>query len=548
MKRLSLKVKTIIVVMIAAILLSISAIAICYRAYSKIMDEHYKTNAMSIAKAAASLMDGDKIACYIEKVEALDNSAENYNEAVQAIKDESYFKMLKILFDLKESHNALYLYVEKVSAEDVTYILDADREASACELGKTYPPVQNNIRYLSSLEEGIPAFISNTEFGWLCTAGAPIFNSNGSVVALAFTDISMNKIMKNRHDFLFFICTMLAIVVVVATVIISIFVNKFVVHPINKLSTAASKFIKEKSSSVEMNKKSAISQLNIHTGDEIEHLCRAIQTMEKDINTYIENLTAVTAEKERICTELNVATQIQASMLPCIFPAFPEKEEFDIYAMMQPAKEVGGDFYDYFLIDQDHLAVVIADVSGKGVPAALFMVIAKTLIKNQTQAGKSPQEVFTMVNTQLCENNEAGMFVTAWMGILQISTGKFTYVNAGHNLPLLKKKSGCYEYIKSRSGFVLGGMEGINYRQHEIMLAPGDELYLYTDGVTEATNSKNELYGEYRLQEVLNRNRNTSPSILLIAVKEDIDAFVKDVPQFDDITMLALKIRGRSNE
>lgn len=547
-KRRSLKVKSIIAAMITAILISISAIVISYSVYSDTMNEHYKTNAKNIARAAASQMDGDKIGGYIKRVGLLDNQSETYEKEIQAIKDDSYYRMLEILFDIKESHNALYLYVEKVSAKDVTYILDADVEDSACELGDTYPAMKDNIKYLSSLENGIPAFISKTEFGWLCTAGAPIFDSSGEVVALAFTDISMNKIMKDRHNFLLFICAALAIAAAVATTIIILVVNKYVVVPINRLSTAASRFVKEKSSNMEIVKESAISQLRIHTGDEIEYLCKAIQTMEKDINNYIENLTAVTAEKERISTELNVAAQIQASMLPCIFPAFPEREEFDIYAIMQPAKEVGCDFYDYFLVDSDHLAVMVADVSGKGVPAALFMVIAKTLIKNQTQAGKSPQEVFTLVNAQLCENNEAGMFITAWMGILEVSTGRVTYVNAGHNLPLLKRGDGCYDYLKSRAGFILAGMEGISYKQHEIQLEPGDELYLYTDGVTETVNNQNELYGEYRLQEVLNKNRDTSPSILLTAVAKDINNFTDNAVQRDDITMLSLKIRGRSNK
>ena len=174
---------------------------------------------------------------------------------------------------------------------------------------------------------------------------------------------------------------------------------------------------------------SALALLDIHTGDEVENLSHALKRMERDINGYIENLTHVTAEKERIGAELSVATHIQASMLPCIFPAFPNRREFDIYATMTPAKEVGGDFYDFFLVDDDHLAVVIADVSGKGVPAALFMVIAKTLIKDHTQSGKPPEEVFTEVNRQLCEANDENLFVTAWMGVLEISTGKLVYVH-----------------------------------------------------------------------------------------------------------------------
>ena len=287
---------------------------------------------------------------------------------------------------------------------------------------------------------------------------------------------------------------------------------------------------------------------DIHTNDEIERLGEGFQRMTLSLKEYIRNLTAVTAEKERIGAELSVATQIQASMLPCIFPAFPEREEFEIYATMNPAIEVGGDLYDFFLVDEDHLAVVIADVSGKGVPAALFMVIAKTLIKNNAQAGKSPENTFTAVNAQLCENNDAGMFVTGWMGLLTISTGELTFANAGHNPPLIKRVNGAYAYLKTRANFVLAGMEGVQYRLNETRLEPGDALFLYTDGVTEATNASNELYGEERLSGVLNRHPEASPTELLPLVKADIDAFAQDAPQFDDITMVGLRVKKPNDQ
>ena len=282
---------------------------------------------------------------------------------------------------------------------------------------------------------------------------------------------------------------------------------------------------------------------DIHTGDEIERLGEQFERMTVSLKEYIRHLTAVTAEKERIGAELSVATQIQASMLPCIFPAFPEREEFEIFAVMNPAKEVGGDFYDFFLVDEDHLALVIADVSGKGVPAALFMVIAKTLIKNNAQAGKSPEDTFESVNAQLCENNDAGMFVTGWMGLWTVSTGELKFVNAGHNPPLLRRAGGAYTYLKARAGFVLAGMEGIQYRLNETRLEPGDTLFLYTDGVTEATDARNELYGEDRLSNVLNSHQEASPMELLPWVKADIDAFAAGAPQFDDITMMALRVK-----
>lgn len=249
-------------------------------------------------------------------------------------------------------------------------------------------------------------------------------------------------------------------------------------------------------------------------------------------------------EKERIGAELNVATQIQASMLPCVFPAFPEYEEFDIYASMDPAKEVGGDFYDFFLVDPDHLALVMADVSGKGVPAALFMMITKTLLKNAAQSGLCPGAVLETVNNQLLENNEAGMFVTVWLGIYEISTGRLTAANAGHEYPAVKRVGGSFTLFKDKHGFVMGGMEDVTYREYELTLHAGDILFLYTDGVAEATNKEKQLYGTDRMLDALNKKENADSRELLLTVRADIDLFVGEAEQFDDITMLALKIKG----
>lgn len=285
-------------------------------------------------------------------------------------------------------------------------------------------------------------------------------------------------------------------------------------------------------------------QMEIRTGDEIEELGNAFNKMAVGLKEYIANLAAVMSEKERIGAELSVATQIQADMLPQIFPAFPDKEEFDIYASMTPAKEVGGDFYDFFLVDEDHLAVVMADVSDKGVPAALFMVIAKTLIKNHVQQGESPAAAFMHTNNQLCEGNNAALFVTAWLGVLEFSTGIVTYVNAGHEPPAICRQDGSYEYLQTASGFVLAGIEDMTYEQETFLMEPGDMLYLYTDGVTEATDVNEELYGFKRLLDCLNRCIGQEPRELLTSVREDIDGFVKEAPQFDDITMLALKFKS----
>lgn len=286
-------------------------------------------------------------------------------------------------------------------------------------------------------------------------------------------------------------------------------------------------------------------RMEVESGDEVGELAQTFNRMLEDLQLYISNLSEVTAEKERIGAELDVATNIQASMLPCIFPAFPEHKELDIYATMNPAREVGGDFYDFFLVDAEHLALVMADVSGKGVPAALFMVIAKTLIKNRTQLGEAPETVLEEVNSQLCENNEADMFVTVWLGIYEIPTGKLAYANAGHECPAIMRAGGGYELLRESHDFVVGGMEGMTYTGHEIALQAGDKLFLYTDGVPEATNGAEELFGEERMLEALNRCTALSPQDTLTEVKREIDAFVGEADQFDDLTMLSFEIKMR---
>ena len=281
------------------------------------------------------------------------------------------------------------------------------------------------------------------------------------------------------------------------------------------------------------------------TGDEIELLARSFTTLSKRTRDYITQITKITAEKERIGTELELATKIQADMLPNIYPAFPERAEFDIYATMTPAKEVGGDFYDFFLIDDDHLAVVMADVSGKGVPAALFMMMSKILVNNYTMHETSPAKVLEQVNTQICKNNDEEMFVTIWLGIMDINTGVVKAANAGHEYPIIKKADGGFELYKDKHGFVIGGMEGMKYKEYEFTIEKGGTLFLYTDGVAEATNAENVLFGTERMLDALNKNPNADPMTLLTNMKTSVDEFVGEASQFDDLTMLGLTYYGK---
>ncbi len=280
------------------------------------------------------------------------------------------------------------------------------------------------------------------------------------------------------------------------------------------------------------------------TGDEVENLAESFAMISHRTVEYLDTVRRVTAEKERIGAELSLATRIQAAMLPHRVPAFPDRRDFDIIGSMDPAKEVGGDFYDYFLIDDDHLGIVIADVSGKGVPAALFMMASKIILQSVAMLGGSPAEILTKTNQAICSNNEAQMFVTVWIGILELSTGKLTCSNAGHEYPVCKRPDGVFVLYKDRHGFVIGGIEDAKYREYSLDLEPGTKLFVYTDGVPEATNAQQKLFGTERMVAALNEAPDASPMDILKNVRRAVDSFVLDAEQFDDLTMVCLEYRG----
>ena len=316
-----------------------------------------------------------------------------------------------------------------------------------------------------------------------------------------------------------------------------LYIYKRAISPVVKVKNGVQRYMRDKDSefvAAEMNR--------IKSRNEVGVLAESFSYMASEIDRYIGEVRTVTAEKERIDAELDMAAGIQLSQLPRKFPVFPERTEFDIFASMTPAKEVGGDFYDFFLIDDNRLALVIADVSGKGVPAALFMMSSKMLINNYALFGGTPAEIISAVNGRVCENNSDNMFVTVWLGILEISTGKMTCCNAGHEYPVIKRAGGGFELVNDKHGLFVGTMPGIRYTDYEIQLDKGDTLFVYTDGVPEATNAAEELFGNERMLAALNSAPEGCPlDELLQTVKEHVDEFVGDAPQFDDLTMLAIR-------
>ena len=275
--------------------------------------------------------------------------------------------------------------------------------------------------------------------------------------------------------------------------------------------------------------------------DEVGELAKAFDYMKESLKNYIKNLQETTAAKERVESELKIAAEIQLSMLPRTFPPFPNREEFDIYAIMEPAKEVGGDFYDFFFVKENELFFAIADVSGKGVPASLFMAILKFLLKTEAMRGIDPEKILTQVNNTLYPDNESCMFATIFCGILNVNTGEIVFANAGHNPPLLWRKNGNPEFINPHKGFVLGVMEGIDLKKERLKLNPEDILILYTDGVTEAMNYKNEMFSKERLKNVVASSKTRDVKELTNIIRESIKDFVKGTPQSDDITILVIK-------
>lgn len=532
--KLGLREKITALCLIMAAVICAGACAVGYIVYRNSLYQTYNRFAYEIGDAALAYVDGNTIADYLVTGET----------------DEAYEEMTRHLRVLYENLELTSIYISVTDPEALTLINiydvrihDSDHP-EAFALGVVDPisaDPEDAVNVFLTGERSGNYFIHKSSFGYNTSAILPVKNDAGQVTATLSVDVPMPNIIRDLNRYLMLT---VAVTVLLGFLVLALalgYLRRRLIAPIRLLTANAEGFASSRT---------GFSQevLSIRTGDEVETLARALAQMERDITQYIENLAAVTAEKERIGAELSIATQIQADMLPSLFPAFPERQEFDIYATMTPAKEVGGDFYDFFMVDDRHLAIVMADVSGKGVPAALFMVIGKTLIKDHTLPGADLGEVFTQVNELLCEANKEGLFITAFEGVLDLVTGELRFVNAGHEPPFLCPAGGSYTPYKTRPGFVLAGMEGMVYRADSVTLSPGDKLFQYTDGVTEATRADQELYGMERLQAVLDRSREAAPHQLLPAVKADIDAFVGEAEQFDDITMLCVEFKSCMKE
>ena len=328
-------------------------------------------------------------------------------------------------------------------------------------------------------------------------------------------------------------------ILVVLNGVLLLMIHRRATKPLAKVTDSVRTYMEDKDS-----RKVNEAMSGIRVSNEIGVLADNFSALATEMDRYTGEILRLGKEKERIATELSLATNIQNDAIPSTFPAFPDRKEFDIHASMDPAKEVGGDFYDFFMIDEDHLAMVIADVSGKGVPAALFMMSSKILINDHASLGGTPAEILERVNRQVFAGNKAHMFVSVWLGILEISTGKLITANAGHEFPMIRA-NGQYEMLKDKHGLVIGAMKKSRYTNTEIQLKKGDSIFVYTDGVAEATDAQDQLFGTDRTLEALNAiSGDATQKEILAGVRKAVDAFVQDAPQFDDLTMLGLKYFG----
>ena len=522
---LSRRITALIAILMAVMFLAVSFIS--YRALRSTYLRLYSEKAQDIVRSLASEIDGDRLYHYVETGET-----------------DSYYDWLSQEFTMFKSQfsGIAFLYLFYPEEERFIYILEAmkpgDDPDDINAMGEDFPYGEME---LAHLVPDIKAGRASSElilgadvgYGETVSAWAPVFDSDGKVAAMVEADCSLANLSAVIREYaLRIIGVQLLFMLLVLLLVIEI-LQRNVTRPVGQLSKM-----------VESYEHGSVTQPKFRHEDELQMLGDSFVEMTERINAYTQEVARATEEQGRISAEYNVAKQIQTDILPSVFPAFPERRDFDIYASLYSSKEICGDFYDFFLIDEDHLCMVVGDVSGKGVPAAMFMVIVKTLIKNRALQGFSPAEVLQNVSEQVLEGNNAGMFTTVWLAVLELSTGKGLAANAGQEHPALRHAGKRFELQEYRHSPPVGAMEGVRFRDHGFQLEPGDTLFVYTDGVKASKNPKEEPFGKERILEALNREPGATPSVLLQTMKSAIDSFYGEAQQTDDLTMLSLKYYG----
>ena len=528
-------VKGILSIILMLIVFAVLVCLIGYRSFTWSFLDQYSYGAFRTADTAVLMVDGDKIDDYL----ASDGKGEEYEEVYRK------------LDSLCNSTRSTFVYViipDRPDYAHITFLFSTIRRGSGYKVydfryyrettNDEYKEKYKRLMNGESTQEVVVRDKGYIETDPHITAMVPIRGTDGKTKAILCVQRQMDALMESRNSYIQKVGFVTFLVIIVIAAGQGSFLEKVLIGPVATITREAHRFAEE-------NVASDVKLRNIIKGnDEIADLAGSIDQMEEQISDYVQNLTRVTAENERIGTELSLAGRIQAAMIPAKFPAFPGRTDVDLYASMDPAKEVGGDFYDFFLVDDDHLCLVMADVSGKGVPASLFMMASKIILQSCAMLGSSASEILTKTNEAICSNNSANMFVTVWVGILEMSTGILTAANAGHEYPVFKKPDGGFEMLKDKHGFVIGGMEGMKYTEYQLKLEPGTKIFLYTDGVPEAAAADNSMFGTDRMLDALNADPDASPEKILRNMRSAVDGFVRDAEQFDDLTMMCVEYKG----
>ena len=532
-------VKTILILVVVLVAFTVLVSVIGYQEVTQALLDQYSEGAFRTAGIAARFVDHDKIDEYMQSGGKGAEYEETWNRLSSICNATGSTFIYVITPDTSDYQHITFLFSTMNQESSYTqyefgYVRETTNEEYALKYRQIYE--YHSARELVVRDKG---YIETDPH---ITAMIPLINSEGECKAILCVQRQMDKMIEVRNSYVKKVLLAMAITALLIIIGLSLKLTRSLLRPIHVITAEATRFAAE-------NVRTGEKLTNtIKNTDEIGQLADAIDRMELQVHDYVSHLTRVTAEKERISTELSLAARIQMDMIPSVFPAFPDRKDFDIYASVEPAREIGGDFYNFFLIDETHLCAIIADVSGKGVPAALFMMASTIVLVDNARMGKSPAEILKSANEAICATNREEMFVTVWLGILDLETGKLTTANAGHEYPYLKQPGGAYKMVSDPHSFVVGGLEGIVYRNYEIMMEPGARLFVYTDGVVEATDKDEVLFGTERLLNALNKEPDAEPEKLLANVKESVDRFVADAEQFDDMTMLCLEYNGPATQ
>jgi sigma-B regulation protein RsbU (phosphoserine phosphatase) len=524
---LNRRITTILLALMLAMAVILSIVS--YMAIRSVYLRFYNEKAQQLVHIVSQRTNWEKLEPFVETGEA----------------DEYALDLMEFYNSVKENFlTEGYLYLFVPGEHSFTYLIEArteDEDPDAlAKWGDTFEYTEFEYKYLvPDIEAGRAheeiIYMGENEYGGGLETWAPVFDSAGNVRAMVEVDIRMPSFRQDLNGFVIRIIGVFILLVAAVLFLTLQYLNRSVTRPIVSL---------ERSVNAYEHGKLELDASHYKKDDEIKGLAESFDEMTRRIAAYNEEVTRASAERERIGAEMDVARKMQTDSLPSVFPAFPERSDFDVFAGMIPAREIGGDFYDFFMVDDDHLALTVGDIAGKGIPVALFMVMVKTLIKNRVLQGLGPAEVMQSVSEQMLESDQADIFSTVWLAVIELSTGKGIAANAGHEHPVLRRAGGKFELQAYKHSPPLAAMEGVRFHDHGFQLEPGDTLFIYTDGLTDAVNAKNEIFGPGRIVDALNEEPEASPAMLIQMTKEAVFDYTGRDTQSDDMTMLVFKYFG----